>query len=102
MAVKTAYWTIAGASVAETANWLIAHPSAGLKVPVNAPVPTDVDLDLASVGNVPVQDALEGADYTVARTNEGVAIRAEFGAIPETAVRRTLKEGAALGGPGQG
>ncbi|NYE17977.1 hypothetical protein [Microbacterium immunditiarum] len=102
MAVKTAYWRIAGASVAETANWLNAHPTADLTVPVQHPIPADADVDIASVGNVPFQGALEGIAFTVAKMSDGVAVRGEFGAIPESATRRNFRAGTGLGGPGQG
>lgn len=102
MVVSTGYWTITGASVAATANWLSAHPTADLIVPVQNVLSDDDDIDMATVGNVPYRDALEGIAYTVAKTSDGVAIRAEIGAAPESATRPTIERGAYLGGPGQG
>lgn len=100
--VKTAYWTIAGASVAETANWLGAHPTGDLVAPEPLPLSADDDTDLVSVGNVPLQGSLEGIAYTIAKTIDGVAVRAEIGVIPGSASLRAPSDADSLGGPGQG
>lgn len=102
MVVSTGYWTVAGATVAGTANWLSAHPTRDLIVPTQNVLSEDDDVDMVSVGNVPYRDALEGIAYTVAKMSDGVAIRAEIGVIPESASRPTAERGAYLGGPGQG
>lgn len=102
MVVSTGYWTIAGVTVARTANWLSAHPTRDLVVPVQNVLSEDEDVDIATVGNVPFRDALEGIAYTVAKTSDGVAIRAEIGVIPESASRPTPERGLYFGGPGQG
>ena len=102
MVVATGYWTIAGATVAETANWLSANPTADLIVPVPLALPDEVEFDLASVGNVPHADALEGIAYTIAKTSEGVAVRADIGVAPEGAIRPIAEPGISWGAPGQG
>ena len=100
--VKTAYWTIAGASVAATANWLGAHPTGDLLVPTHPAIPADEDVDLVSLGNVPLQGALEGIAYTIAKTADGVAVRAEIGVVPGSASLRASGDAGGLGSPGQG
>ena len=102
VAELTAYWTVAGANVTDAANWLIAHPTADLVVPVQMPIPEGTDVDMASVGNVPDADAQEGIVYTVARMIDGVAIRAEIAALTESASCPSLTPGEQLGGVGQG
>ena len=100
----TAYWTIAGASVTDTANWLSEHPTADLIVPGPVPAvsPVGREPDIVSLGNVPSRDSLEGVVYTIAATTDGVAVRARIGVIPESAECPTPEPGTSLGGPGQG
>lgn len=102
MASATGYWTIAGAGVIETANWLLAHPTAGMVVAGSGSPHPEADVDLASAGHVPTADALEGIAFSVARADGGVAVRAEVGAIPQEAACATPAPGEGLGGPGQG
>jgi len=102
MVVSTGYWTIAGTTVARATQWLTEHPTADLIVPTETAPPEGEVVDIATIGNVPFPDALEGIAYTVARTSAGVAIRAEIGVLPDSAVRSTSEGGVYLGGPGQG
>lgn len=104
MVERTGYWTLDGAGVVETANWLSAHPTADLMSPVVNPYDEELsgDVDAATIGNVPEPGSLEGIAYTVAKTRDGVAIRAEIGVMPEGAVCPTPEPGVTLGGPGQG
>lgn len=98
MVERTGYWTVAGASVAETANWLKQNPTGGLIVTTPGSVPDDANYDEVNIGNARAFDSLEGIAYTVSRTADGVAIRAEIGVIP---ARGECPEGN-WGGPGQG
>jgi hypothetical protein len=94
----TGYWTLEGATVADTAAWLSEHPTADLIVSTPTPVfPADVEIDTINVGNSSAANPLEGIAFTVSRTDSGVAIRAEIGAVPQSA---TCSEN--VGGPGQG
>lgn len=98
MVERTAYWTVEGSTVAETANWLKQNPTGGLVVTTPGPIAEDTDYDEATVGNASAYDSLEGIAYTITRTADGVAIRAEIGVIPAGS---ECPEGN-WGGPGQG
>lgn len=98
MVERTAYWTVEGSTVAETSNWLRENPTGGLMVTTPGLIPEDTDYDEANVGNASAYDSLEGIAYTITRTANGVAIRAEIGVIPAGS---ECPEGN-WGGPGQG
>lgn len=102
MEERTAYWTIAGANVVDTANWLKEHPTAGLMDPAPVPLSGGPDIDSVTLGNVPEQDSLEGIAFTVNRTPDGVAVRAEIGVFTDSSVCRSLPPNSQWGGPGQG
>ena len=102
MELREAYWTVPGATVAETATFLSEHPTADLIVTLPFMNPQGDVIDTATVPNAPTQDSLEGIIYTVAQTEDGVAIRSLVGVIPESAVCPTPEPGTSLGGPGQG
>lgn len=102
MEERTGYWTIDGADVVETANWLKEHPTADLIVPAPMPLPEGTPADTVTLGNAPERDSLEGITYTVSRTANGVAIRAEIGVFTDATVCPTLPPGQSFGGPGQG
>ncbi|MBH0022987.1 hypothetical protein [Salinibacterium sp. SWN248] len=104
METRTAYWTIAGADVIDTANWLKEHPTAGLNDPVPIPITVDdeTEYDTVTLGNVPEPESLEGIAYTVNRTANGVAVRAEIGVFREDSVCPEPPDGGRWGGPGQG
>lgn len=102
MEERTRYWTIAGAKVVDTANWLKEHPTAGLMDPTPVPLSSGSEVDSAMVGNVPEQGSLEGIAFTVSRTDDGVAIRAEVAVFTDDTVCPTLPPGESWGGPGQG
>ncbi|WES63950.1 hypothetical protein P0L94_15960 [Microbacter sp. GSS18] len=97
-----AYWTIPGATVSETANWLIEHPTADLVTTAFAPVADDPAIDSTTVGYLPAPDSQEGIVYTILRRSDGVAVRAEIAAQTESAVCPPLPDGATYGAPGQG
>ncbi|WP_194409824.1 hypothetical protein [Microbacterium cremeum] len=97
-----AFWTIPGATVSGTANWLREHPTADLMTTSVAPVPDDPAIDSAIVGYIPAADSQEGIVYTVAKTHDGVAVRAEIAAQTESAVCPPLPDGGMYGAPGQG
>ena len=97
-----AFWTVPGASVAETADWLAQHPTADLIVPHRPHFPEGVDVDGVNVGQVPAPDAQEGIVYTVAKTRHGVGVRAQIAAMHESATCPSLPPGTSLGGVGQG
>lgn len=97
-----AFWTIPGATVAGTANWLRENPTADLITTSVAPVPDDAAIDSAIVGYIPAPDSQEGIVYTIERTADGVAVRAEIAAMTESASCPPLPDGATYGPPGQG
>lgn len=98
MVERTGYWTVEASSVAQVANWMQQHPTGGLMVTTPGPIPEGTDYDEVTVGNAPAQDSLEGIAYTIRKSAEGVAIRAEIGVKPAGSV---CPEGN-WGGPGQG
>ena len=102
MELREAYWTVPGATVAETATFLSEHPTADLIVTLPFREFEGDVIHTATVPNAPTQDSLEGIIYTVAQTKDGVAIRSLVGVIPESAVCPTPDPGTSLGGPGQG
>ena len=97
-----AFWTIPGATVSETANWLRENPTADLITTSLAPVPNDSTASETAVGYTPAPDAQEGIVYTIVKTADGVAVRAEIAALAESAVCPTLPDGVMRGEPGQG
>ncbi|GAA3222639.1 hypothetical protein ACFP63_06115 [Oerskovia jenensis] len=97
-----AFWSIPGATVNETANWLQQNPTADLLSTALAPVPDEPLVDSAHVGYVPAPDSHEGIVYTVMRTLDGVAVRAEIAALTESAECPALPDGGTRGAPGQG
>ncbi|MDR2999041.1 MAG: hypothetical protein LBU78_13085 [Microbacterium sp.] len=98
----TAYWTVKGMSPGEAMNWMIAHPTPGLTLSRDEPVPVDEDYDAISMGAIPAGDNLQGIAFTYARTPGGSAIRAEVGAVPANAICPTPPDGGQWGGPGEG
>ncbi|MBB2976844.1 hypothetical protein FHX49_002432 [Microbacterium endophyticum] len=99
---QEAYWTISGMTVAETANWLAANPTADLVSTAVGTVDEEGDYDEATVGYIPADDSQQGVVYTVAKKEDGVAIRAEVAALTESAVCPSLPPGSIMGKPGQG
>lgn len=97
-----AFWSIPGATVTGTANWLRENPTADLMTTSVAPVPDDPAIDSATVGYIPAPDSQEGIVYTIAKTADGVAVRAEIAALTESAVCPPLPNGGMYGAPGQG
>ncbi|GAA1727988.1 hypothetical protein [Microbacterium paludicola] len=95
-------WFIPGAQFAETRNWLIEHPSAGLMVPGFQPWPEDPQVGSAMMSNVPARGSLEGIVFKIARADGGVAIRVEIYAFSDETVCRTPPPGTQWGGPGMG
>jgi hypothetical protein len=77
------------------------HPTADLMTTAVGPVADDAAIDSAIVGYIPEPGALEGIVYTIAKTGDGVAIRAEIAALTESAVCPT-PPGGMWGAPGQG
>ena len=97
-----AFWTVPGATVRDTANWLMEHPTADLVTTAVGPVSDDPAVDSAIVGFIPEAGAQEGIVYTIARTGDGVAVRAEVAALTESGVCPPLPDGGQYGAPGQG
>ncbi len=97
------YWVIAGTTVADAANWLIQNPTADLVTTAVGPVTEEWGpVDSAIVGNVPAADSQEGIVYTLARTSDGVAVRAEVAAQTATATCPPIPGGGTYGAPGLG
>ncbi|MDL9978237.1 hypothetical protein [Microbacterium candidum] len=97
-----AFWTIPGATVAGAANWLRAHPTANLLSTAGGPVPDDPKITGAIVGYIPRPDAQEGIVYTLAKNDEGVAVRAQIAALAQGATCPPVPGGGSWGAPGQG
>jgi len=97
-----AYWSISGATVSATANWLMEHPTADLITTAVGPVADDPAIGAAIVGYIPEQGAQEGVVYTIAKSRDGVAVRAEIAALTESAACPELPDGGTWGAPGQG
>ncbi|MEV7963115.1 hypothetical protein [Oerskovia paurometabola] len=97
-----AFWKIPGATVSETANWLRENPTADLVTTAWAPVPDDPPVDSAMVGNAPASSSHEGVVYTVMRTGDGVAVRAEIAALVAPGPCAPPPGGGTWGAPGQG
>ena len=97
-----AFWTIPGATVSDTTNWLREHPTADLVTTAFPPMTDDPTIDSATVGYIPAPDSQEGIVYTIERQGDGVAVRAEIAAQTESAVCPPLPDGAMYGAPGQG
>ncbi|PFG33288.1 hypothetical protein ATL42_1154 [Sanguibacter antarcticus] len=97
-----AFWTIPGATVSKTANWLMENPTADLITTALAPVPDDQTITTTTVGYIPAPDAQEGIVYTIMKTADGVAVRAEIAALTASAVCPTPPGGGIWGEPGLG
>lgn len=97
-----AYWTIPSMTVTQAANWLMAHPPAGLMSTIGRPYEENPAIDGASVGFIPKPDAQEGIVYSVARKGTGVAVKAEVAELTASAVCPTPPGGGMWGAPGQG
>lgn len=95
------YWTIPGANVRDTANWLVAHPTPGL-VTTNAPLPDGPEINGAVVGHIPEPGAQEGVVFSIAEYRDGVVVRAEVAALTASAECPPVPGGGDRGPPGQG
>lgn len=103
MATATGYWVVDGLSIVEVSNWLLEHPVPGLMSTwTRSYEPSDEQSDAIGFGNIPELDAQEGIAFSVVKRPDGVAIRAEAGAIPEDAVCQTPAPGESFGSPGEG
>lgn len=96
------FWSIPGATVSGTANWLRNNPTADLISTSVAAVPDDPGIQSAIVGYIPSPGAQEGIVYTVERTADGVAVRAEVAAQTADASCPVLPNGGGYEAPGQG
>jgi hypothetical protein len=96
------FWTIHGATVSDTTNWLRLHPPANLITTSIAPIPDDPTNESATVGYIPSLDAQEGIVYTIQKLPDGVAVRAEVAAQTATATCAPIPGGGSWGPPGQG
>jgi len=97
-----AFWLIPDATVSETANWLGANPTGDLISTAVRVLPADSEVTSATVGYIPAEGAQEGIVYTVEKTADGVAVRAEVAAQAAGASCPVLPDGAQYGAPGQG
>lgn len=97
------YWVIPDTTVLDAANWLIENPTADLVTTSFRPVSEEWGpVDSAIVGYIPAPEAQEGIVYTLAKLDDGVAVRAEVAAQTDTATCPPLPDGATYGAPGQG
>ena len=78
------------------------NPTADLLSTAGAAIPEDTSIDGAIVGFIPEWDAQEGVVYTIAKTEDGVAVRAEIAALTASATCPTPPGGGTWGAPGQG
>jgi hypothetical protein len=97
-----AFWSIPGATVADTANWLREHPTANLITTALGPAPDDPTFTSAIVGYIPAQESQEGIVYTIEKSSAGVVVRAEVAAQTASATCPPLPDGGKYGAPGQG
>lgn len=97
-----AFWTLPGATVADTANWLIGHPTADLVTTAVGPVSDSPAMTETMVGYIPEPGAQEGIVYTVLKAADGVVIRVEIAALTESAVCPPPPGGGVWGAPGLG
>jgi len=98
-----AFWSIPGWTVSETANWLRGNPTGALISTGFGPVPDNPPaLQSATVGYIPTEGAQEGIVYTVEKTPDGVAVRAEVAAQTASASCPELPDGGVYGAPGEG
>ena len=97
-----AFWSIPGSTVSETANWLRENPTGGLISTGVGPVSESPDVQSATVGYIPAEGAQEGLVYTVEKTEDGVAVRAEVAALTAGASCPDLPDGGEYGAPGEG
>lgn len=96
------FWSIPDATVSATANWLRENPTADLISTSVGAVPDDPAIQSAIVGYIPAEGAQEGVVYTVEKTADGVAVRAEVAAQTAAATCPVLPDGGQYGAPGQG
>ena len=96
------FWSIPDATVSATANWLRANSTADLISTSVGAVPDDPGIQSAIVGYIPAEGAQEGIVYTVEKTTNGVAVRAEVAAQTAEASCPALPDGGQYGAPGQG
>lgn len=102
MVMRTAYWVVKGMSPAQTLNWMAERPAPGL-VSSSGAAWRDDSIDIAGFGETPEPNSpYEGIVITVARTDDGSAIRAVVGARAADAVCQTPPPGETFGGIGQG
>lgn len=97
-----AFWSVPDSTVGEIANWLSENPPADLISTAGGPISDDAALQSAIVGYVPGEGAQEGIVYTVEKTQDGVAVRAEVAAQTADAACPDLPDGEGYGAPGQG
>ncbi len=88
--------------MSRAANWLRGNPTGALISTGVGPVPNDPAFQSATVGYVPTKGAQEGVVYTVGKTPDGVAVRAEVAAQTAGASCPDLPDGEVYGAPGEG
>jgi hypothetical protein len=99
---RSGYWTVKNMDVIDAATWMAAHPTGGLIATAPPPQRGDTPIDGASVGNAKTLDALEGIAWQIARTSDGVAIRAQIVVFTKSTTCPSLPPGESYGGIGQG
>jgi len=77
-------------------------PTADLVSTAAGQMPDDPALDSAIIGYTQADRSQQGIVYTVAKTRDGVAVRAEIAALTASAVCPTPPGGGVWGLPGQG
>ena len=97
-----AFWSIPGATIADTANWLREHPTADLITTAPRPVLDDPVVTSATVGYIPGPESQEGIVYTIEKSSDGVVVRAEVAAQTASATCPPIPDGGKYGAPGQG
>lgn len=96
------YWMIPDMTVVDATNWIREHPTADLITTSLGPPPDDMVIESTIVGYIPAPGAQEGIVYTLARSGNDVAVRAEVAALTASAVCPPLPDGGQYGAPGQG
>ena len=102
VATLTGFWRIPRADAVDTVDWMAAHPTPGLIVPLLPKYPAGNESEM-TLGEIPTPDSQEGIVFSVMRIYDGsVVIRAEVAALAADATCPEPPGGGRWGAPGQG
>lgn len=95
-------WTVPGATLADVASWVLAHPPAGLITTTPGQTMDDPSIDGGSIGFIPEPDAQEGVVLNLSRSGSDVFVHADVAALTDDATCKEPPGGGSWGAPGQG